>query len=380
ATAFVILSYYSVVAGWALHYTWLAASNAFLEKTPEQIAAIFSNSADNPGVYENARLNLAWHIAFMTLTVGIVIGGIQKGLERWVRILMPLLFLMMIVLVFRAMTMDGFQRALQFVFAPNADNLTAAGVLEALGHAFFTLSLGMGAMITYGSYLREDDDLVTTSITVAALDTAIALMSCLVIFPIIFTFGMDPSGGPGLVFVNLPIALSQLPGGAVWGVVFFVLLTFAALTSGISLLEVAVSYFIDEKGWNRTLATLACGGAILLLGIPSALSGSGGFFGGGIAELTSHLGVNEGNGFNWFDFFDYLASNWMLPLGGLGLAVFVAWRVGGQAREEGFKAGTKFGALYWGWVQLLRYLVPLGVIAVLLYATGILRALGVLEH
>ncbi len=378
ATAFVILSYYSVVAGWAMHYAWLAISGTFAHIAPDRIASIFATGdLSAPGLYENAGLNLFWHVLFMGLTVAIVIGGIRGGVERWARILMPILFLFLLVLLGRAMTTDGFASALDFVFGPHSDKLTPAGVLEALGHSFFTLSLGMGAMITYGSYLKSDDDLVTTSITVSVLDTIIALVACMVLFPIIFSYGMEPSAGPGLVFVSLPIAFAQMPAGSFWASIFFVLLTFAALTSAISLLEVAVSYFIDEKGWRRSRATLLCGGVILVLGIPSALSGGTEFFGAGFQSATGALGVKEGAGLNWFDFFDYLASNWMLPLGGLGIALFVAWRVGGEAREQAFRSGTRFGRLYWAWIHLLRYVVPIGVVLVFLNAIGLL---GILDE
>jgi len=236
-------------------------------------------------------------------------------------------------------------------------------VLEALGHAFFTLSVGMGAMLTYGSYLRRDDDLVSTSIAVSVLDTAVALLACMVLFPIVFAYDMDAAAGPGLVFQNMPIAFSQMPAGMIWATVFFVLVVFAALTSGISLLEVAASYFIDERGWSRAAATLTCGAVILVVGIPSALSGGTRIFGGGMEEAI---------GKSWFDLFDYISSNWMLPLGGLLIALFVAWRVGDAAREEGFKTGSRFGKMYWGWVQLLRYLVPIGIIAVFLHAIGLI--------
>lgn len=366
AAGFVILSYYSVVAGWAMHYTWLSVTNSLKGHSAEEINAMFGSLYASPGA------NLFWHTLFMVLTMAIVIGGIQKGLERWSRILMPVLFIMLLVLLVQAMRMAEFKRALEFVFAPNADNLTRAGVLEALGHAFFTLSLGMGAMITYGSYLKRNDDLVATSVMVGVLDTLIALIACMVLFPITFSYGMEPSKTVGLVFINMPLAFAQMPGGAIWATLFFLLLVFAALTSGISLLEVTVSYFIDERGWSRTLATFVCGTAILLLGVPSALSGGTAMFGENFMSFTSHLGLAEGKGMNWFDFFDYLASNWMLPLGGLGIATFVAWRVGGHAREQGFKTGTAFGKMYWGWVFLLRFVVPIGVILVFLHAVGVL--------
>jgi len=284
AAGFVILSYYSVVAGWAMHYTYLSATDAFAGQTKEQIDQIFLK-----GVLPDVKLNLFWHGTFMVCTIGIVMGGIQKGLERFVKILMPLLLILMLAMLCKAATMEGFGRAVEFVFVPNAEKLSAAGVLEALGHAFFTLSLGMGAMITYGSYLRKDEDLVTTSLTIGLLDTVIALIACLILFPITFTYGMEAEKTVGLVFMNMPMAFGQMPGGMLWGVTFFALLTFAALTSAISLLEVAVSYFIDEKGWSRPLATLLCGGLIALLGIPSALSGGTELFGSKFVELTAPL-------------------------------------------------------------------------------------------
>ncbi|MCH7573460.1 MAG: sodium-dependent transporter [Planctomycetes bacterium] len=366
ATAFVILSYYSVVAGWALHYVFLSLKGGFAGMSADEVGNLFGE------VFADKEINLFWHILFMFITMGIVIGGVQKGVERWSLILMPLLFIMMLALLVQAMRMDGFSKAVTFIFAPNTENFRwGPSTLEALGHAFFTLSLGMGAMITYGSYLKTNDDLVTTSITVTVLDTVIALMACLVLFPIIFTYGMEPGQGAGLVFVSLPIAFGQMTGGVFWAGLFFGLLTFAALTSAISLLEVAVSYFIDERKWKRSNATMFCGFTILLMGIPSALSGGTALFGAKFVSLTENV-FGEGNGRNWFDTFDYLASNWMLPIGGLGIALFVAWRVGSSARERGFKAGTKFGKLYWGWIFLLRYIVPVGIIAVILNKLGMI--------
>lgn len=364
AAAFVILSYYSVVAGWTLHYSWLALSQGFAGMQPTAAEALFSQ------VYQDPGINLFWHGLFMLLTVAIVAAGVHGGVERSSRILMPLLFLMILALVLRAASTDGFKPALNFVFGAHGERLTPSSVLEALGHSFFTLSLGMGAMLTYGSYLRARDDAVVTSLAVGGLDTLISLMACMMIFPIIFGAGLAPGAGPGLVFVSLPIAFAQLPGGALWAAVFFILLALAALTSAISLLEVAVSHFMDWHGWSRRRAALLLGGSIFLLGIPSALSGGTRLFGSDFAAVTEVL-FGAGQGKNWFDFADYLASNWMLPLGGLGIAVFVAWRMGGEAREQAFKAGSCLARLYWGWVWLLRYVVPLGVLAVFLHALGV---------
>ena len=363
--AFVILSYYSIVAGWAMHYTWESIITGFSNMSAQEIGDSFGE------VYANSWLNLGWHALFMVITVAIVAKGVSSGIEIASRILMPLLFLILTVLLVFAATREGFTEAFNFIFMPDASKLTGASVLEALGHSFFSLSLGMGAMITYGSYLQKRDNLVSTSIVIAILDTTVALMSCLILFPIIFTVGMDPDAGPGLVFVSIPIAFSQMPGGAVLAPMFFLLLTFAALTSAISLLEVAATYFIDEQKVRRVIAAICTGFAIFLFGIPSALSGGTEIFGSGFSEMTQNIFGEEG-GKNWFDLFDYIASNWLLPLGGLGIALFVAWRMGSAARIEGYTTSNPIGKAYWTWIFLLKYLVPIAVTAVFLHAIGIL--------
>jgi NSS family neurotransmitter:Na+ symporter len=362
--AFIILSYYSVVAGWAMHYLWLSLTDTFAGRSPEQIGATFGALATSE------ELSTLWHLVFMGVTVGIVAGGVKGGIERWSCILMPGLFLIMAILLVYAMTTGSFGEGLAFIFAPDPSEFSWHTVLAALGQAFFSLSLGMGAMITYGSYLRREDDIVTTSATVCALDTAAALLAAMIFFPILFAAGQHSDQGPGLVFTTLPIAFSQMPGGTVLAPAFFLLLVFAALTSTISLLEVASAYFIDERGWSRARAALVTGGSITVLGIPSAMSAGSALFGTGVKDLTAPL-FGTADAKSWFDLFDYVATNWMLPFGGLGIAAFAAWRVGDAARRESFGAGTRLGALYWGWVQLLRYVVPLAVGLVFLNALGV---------
>ena len=357
AAAFVILSYYSIVAGWALHYTYLSLTGQIAGLGPETAGPVFGD------LFMSNGLNLFWHVVFMAITVGVVWGGIRKGIERWARILMPTLFAFMVILLVNSFTMEGFSEAADFVFGFHTENLTAASVLEALGHAFFTLSIGMGAMLTYGSYLKSDDDIVSAAITVSVLDAVIALLACMVLFPIILTFGLEPGQGPGLVFVSMPIALSQMGAGTFFSVVFFALLFFAALTSAISLLEVAVSYLIDEKGWLRPRAVLLCGGIIAGVGIPSALSGGTALFGESFADVF---------GRNWFDTFDYLATNWILPLGGLGMAVFTAWRLDDAIRRREFLAGSKLAFFYKTWLLLLKFVVPIGIVLVFLHAIGVI--------
>jgi neurotransmitter:Na+ symporter, NSS family len=353
-TAFVLLSYYSVVAGWALTYFGMALKGSFsIPQTAITTKAIFSNLiADGPK-------NLIGHFIFMALTIVIVIGGVQKGVERASKILMPALFLMLTVLLIFSMRQKGFAEAKDFVFGFHTEKLTSSSVLEAVGHSFFTLSVGMGAMLTFGSYMTKDQDIVSASIATTLFDTLVALMACLVLFPITFTYGMKPAQGPGLVFINMPTALSQMPGGQFWSLMFFGLLIFAALTSAISLLEAAAVYFIDERGWSRRKAVLSTGLAIAILGIPSALSNGTGFFA---------VSVKAWIGKNWFDAFDYLCSSWFLPLGGLGIAIFVSWRVGGKARELALASGSSLGgskAFYLIWLQLLRYVVPVAILAIM---------------
>lgn len=359
-TAGVIVSYYSVVAGWCLDYVWLSASGA-LGRTPvDEVAGLFG------ALHASPARNVAWHVVFMGATMGIVLGGVRGGVERASRVMMPALLVIFVVLLLYVTTLPGFGEGIRFVFGFDFSQLDGASVLEAMGHGFFSLSVGMGAMLTYGSYLSRKEDLVASTGAIALLDTVVSLLACAVLFPITFSFGMAPAAGPGLVFKNLPLAFAQLPFGSLWATVFFVLLTFAALTSAISLLEVVTAYFIDERRMSRRRATLLTGGALLVLGIPSALSGGDGLFGAQMAAAT---------GRTWFDWFDYLSSNWALPLSGLGIALFVAWRLDPQVRDDEFASASKLGRVAWfraGWVWLLRTVVPLGIAGVIAHALGAL--------
>ncbi|MFQ5767522.1 MAG: sodium-dependent transporter [Acidobacteriota bacterium] len=303
-SGFIILSYYAVVAGWAIDYIKLAAAGHFTPDTAA-VGGMFGQ------LYASLGRSVLWQTLFMALTIAIVLGGVRKGIEAASRILMPALFLLLMILLADACRQPGFGKAVSFLFSPNAGKLTASGVLEALGHSFFTLSLGMGALITYGSYLSRDSDIVGAAFTISILDTVVALMACLILFPVLFSFGMSSQAGPGLVFKSMPIAFGQMAGGSLLGVTFFILLLFAALTSAISLLEVVVATFIDQMGWGRRKATLVLGTAIFLFGLPSAAAGADKIF-----PFWDDL-----FGKNFFDSFDYVASNWLLPLGGFFIAV-----------------------------------------------------------
>ncbi len=353
--AYLVLSFYAVVAGWAMYYTVLSARGALAGRSPDEIGATFA------ATHASTPLNLWWTAAFMALTVAVVWRGVREGLERWSRILMPGLLLLLLVLLVRASTLDGFGRAFGFVFGLHADQLTGGGVIEALGHSFFTLSLGMGGLLTYGSYLSKDADVPGMSLSIAGLDTMIALLACLVIFPITFSHGLEPTQGPGLIFASVPIAFAQMPAGALLSTVFFALLVVAALTSAISLLEVATAYWIDERGWSRGRATVFAGAGIAALAIPSALSGSTALFGERMAAAV---------GSNWFDLVANLASNWSLPLGGMGMALYVAWKMPAELRRAEFTSGSRWAGFYAGWLVVLRYVVPLAIALVFLRAVG----------
>lgn len=308
--------------------------------------------------------SLLWTVLFMLITIMIVAAGISGGIERACGILMPTLFVMIVGMVIYGAFQPGFERALDFVFRPDPSKLKASGVLEALGHAFFTLSLGMGAMITYGSYQSKKEGLFGESIMIAVLDTVVALLACLMIFPITFSYGQEPSAGPGLVFMSMPLAFAEIgAGGMLLGIIFFGLLVFAALTSAISLLEVVASYFIDQKGWSRTRAAWIMGLFILAFGVPSAFS---------MHPTFAMSGWEPGFGMNFFDTMDYLASNWMLPLGGLLIAIYAGWVMPKRLREAEVQDMPPL--LFQGWLLLVRFVAPALVIIVLAQKVGILDA------
>lgn len=365
--AFVILSFYSVVAGWCMHYTWISVTQTFDGMSAEEIDGMFEAVSGNPAI------STMWHLIFMGITISIVVAGLKEGIELWVKILMPILLLLLLILLGYSIQSGGFADGLHYLFTPNPDKFDwGKSSLAALGQGLFTLSVGMGALITYGSYLRKDDDLTATTTTVGGVDTVIALLAGMVIFPIVFAAMLDPAGGPGLVFVMLPIAFSDMGAtGMLLAPAFFLLLTFAALTSAISLLEVATAYFIDERGWTRTKGALGTGGLIALLGIPSAIAGGSKLFGESTAEFTSKMPLLFGSdGVDWFGVMDYFAQSWLLPLGALGISLFVGWRVPSNSREAGFKTGSSLKWLYPGWVILLRFVIPIIIFVLFLNEIG----------
>ncbi|WP_111495379.1 sodium-dependent transporter [Marinobacter bohaiensis] len=350
--AFLILSFYSVIGGWAVSYVGTAASGELVGKDADAIGAIFSGLVSDPGTL------LLWHTVFMALVMLVVARGVSSGLERAVSILMPALFVLLLVAVGYAMTTGHFGEAAAFLFQPDFSKLTTEGVLTALGHAFFTLSLGMAVMMAYGSYLPKNVSIAKTSITVSVIDTVVALLAGLAIFPVVFANGLEPGAGPGLIFQTLPYAFGQMPMGSLFGALFFILLIFAAWTSGISLLEPLVEWLEEQKGMNRTVSTLGAGIACWALGIASILS----------LNLWSDvfpLGMFSAfEGKTIFDLLDYLTANILLPLGGLLVALFAGWIISRQALENELNLSAGGFAL---WYNTLRFVTPVAVAVVFIY-------------
>ncbi len=350
ATGFIILSYYSIAGGWILRYVFISCASGFAQGSATANFELFLG---------NPWQQVLWHGLFMLINIFIVRGGISSGIEKWSKILLPSLLVILLVLMVNSLTTPGAAEGLRFLLYPDFSNLTRTGLLEALGHAFFSLSLGMGAMLTYGSYLDKNTNISTSSLEIVILNTFYAIMAGLMIFPIVFTYGVAPDAGPGLFFVTLPEVFARMPAGRVVGLLFFVLVAFAAITSAISLLEVVVSYFIDELGWSRKRADYTMGGVIFVIGIPSALS------------------FNVWSGFKIygkviFDQLDMLASNVMLPVGGLLIAIFAGWILTHGEKEAEIKRVENAFHFYDIWHVLVKYVTPVALLIVLLYTLGII--------
>ncbi len=350
--AFVILSFYSVIGGWSASYVGHAAMGDFTGGTAESIGDLFGGLLASP-----VQL-LIWHTVFMALVVLVVSRGLKGGLEKAATILMPALFILLLVAVGYATTTGHFGEAVSFLFTPDFGALSVSGVLIALGHAFFTPSLGMAIMMAYGSYLSRDISIARTAISVAVMDTGVALLAGLAIFPVVFANGLEAGAGPGLIFQTLPLAFGNMPMGGLFGTLFFVLLLFAAWTSGISLLEPVVEWVEEKTSMARTGSAILVGILCWGLGIASILSLN-------VWSDVAPLAMFERfEGKTIFDLLDFFTANIMLPLSGLLTAVFVGWFVA----KESLKLDLALdGGGFQLWFGLIRYVTPVAVIIVFAY-------------
>ena len=372
SAGFLILTFYSVIAGWGLAYILKVAGGTFTNAGTDAVSKEFGDLLASPWTLTG------WHAAFMALTIFIVGRGVQKGIETAVKVLMPSLFVMLLALVGYAGVEGDFPRAVAFLFEADFSKITPSVILEAAGQAFFSVSVAMGLMMAYGAYLPDTVSIPRAALIIAAADTLVALLAGLAIFPLVFANNLDPASGPGLLFVALPNAFGAMPGGQVFGTLFFVLLVFAALTSSIALLEPIVSWAEEHKGVKRGTSALIAGSVAWLIGLASVLSLNH------WKEFHPLGFIKVFKGQTIFDLLDYFASNVMLLLGGIVIAVFGGWVMSrSDTREE---LQLKDAVAFKIWLFLVRYFVPVAVALVLvnfiypiqdmLVAVGLLDADG----
>lgn len=348
---FMILTFYTVVAGWAADYLFLALTGAFRGITAEESAAMFNELLATPW-----RLAL-WQLVIIAITVFISSRGITRGIERASLILMPMLFAILVLLAIYGATTGGFAQAAQFMFKPDFSEVGPQTVLVAIGQAFFSVGVAMGGMMVYGAYLPKDIHVMKSSLIIVSADTLVALVAGFAIFPIVFGYGLSPGEGTGLVFMTLPIAFGSMPFGGIVAILFFVLLVSAALTSTLANLEPLVSWAEERKGANRKRSTVIAGVLIFVVGSGSVLSFNW------LSEFhpLGFIGLFEG--MTIYDATDYIASNLLLPLGGLLTAVFAGWIVTRDAARE--ELGISDGAVFRVWRFLIRYVAPVAIGAML---------------
>lgn len=351
-TAVLILGFYFVVAGWSLEYVYQAVSNGFGGKSSAELSQVFTDFSTD------TFRPLFWTVIFICLTAFVIFSGVEKGIERYSKILMPFLILILVLLSIRSISMPNGTEGLKFFLKPDFSKITPTVVLSALGQAFFSLSIGMGCMITYGSYIRKDNNLTRTSLQIISIDTLIAILAGVAIFPAVFSLGLDPAQGPKLVFVTLPSVFANMTGGYFCAIFFFLLLAIAALTSTISLLEVITAYFSEEFGVTRKKVIALSSLILIVLSTLCSLS----------------LGKNSSltiGGSTLFDTFDFVSSKFLMPLGGLLIAVFIGWRYKpSEVREELSNRGKFAIALFPIYRFLIRFFVPIGIVLIFLNELG----------
>lgn len=348
-----ILSFYSVVAGWTVDYTISSALGnlSFTDTATGHAQFVRLTTGWRP---------LVWTLFFLACNFGVLIGGVTKGIERVSNILMPVLFLLLAAFCVNSFTLSGFDEGIRFLFHPDFSKITPSVLLGALGQAFFSLSLGLGCMMTYASYFSDSSRLGRTAVTTAMLDTLVAILAGVIIFPAVFTFGLSPSAGPTLVFEVLPYIFSQLEGGGIWSTLFFLLLFLASLTSTVSMSEISITFFCEEKKWSRLKATVVSSLIALAGGILCALSF------GVLSDFTVF-------GMTLFSLFDYVSSNLCLPLGGMACSIFAGWIVKRKFLADEMTNRGKFRFRALGvLVFMLRWVCPVAILLIFLNTIGLI--------
>lgn len=347
----IILSFYSVVAGWTLLYIVSSLSGVTAGLESAGLGELFGSLTASP-VYP-----LLGQGVFILITVAIVIVGVKRGIERWGKVLMPGILVLLLILLGRVAFLEGFWSGVRWFLTPDPGAFSFGTALEAVGQVFFSFSLGMGAILTYGSYLPSNSNIPRNSFYISLTDLGVALLTGLIVIPALFVFNISPETGPGLIFITLPAVFNTLPFSMFWTTLFFILLAFAALTSAISLLEVTVAYLIEEQGWSRAASALLTGIVIFTLSIPAALS----------EGIWSNLLIA---GRNIFDLLDFTASNIMLPLGSLLTVIFVGWIWGTRNAMGEILQGHPEFRLGLAWSILIRLVAPAAIAYILIAGIG----------
>lgn len=343
---FLLLSFYSVVGGWVLIYSVMAVSGQVLG-TGVDYGALFGMITGTPWI------TIVGLLVFSLLNVLVVSTGIQAGIEKANKYMMPLLFVFFVVLVIRALTLDGAWEGVKFFLAPDFSNITGESILYALGQSFFSLAIGFSCMVTYSSYLKKDVSIPSAAGTVVSLNIFVSLLAGLAIFPVVFAFGYEPAEGPGLLFIVLPSVFSEIPFGGLFLALFLLLFLFATLTSSFSLYEIIVAAASENKKYTRRASTWVIGAVVFVAAIPAALSSS---------SLASFTIFNK----SIFDSTDYLVSNILLPIGCLSIAIFIVHKMNKQiVREQFYLSNTLSPVFYKTWRFLMTWVVPATIIIVL---------------
>jgi len=350
-----ILSFYTIVIGWILNYIYISLTS--LPKTVSEAETVFLGL-----LKEDVFSQIIYYTIAFFLIAYIISKGVKKGIEKWNNILMPMLLLILGVMFFYSMTLDGFGQAINFMFYPNFEKFHSSSIILAVGHAFFTLSIGMATILTYASSLGKDVNIAKASLSVVTLDTTIAIIAGVIIFSVVFSAGQEPGKGPGLVFITLPAIFYQMGSvGNIMAIAFFIVLSFAAITSAVSILEPTVMYLIERRKMSRNKATYTTTVIFYFVGLLALLSNTN--------EYSSLLTFGGKNIFDWYDF---ITAAILLPIGGILVSLFVGYIMDKQQLRD--KLVPFMGEnIYRIWLSIIRYIAPLAIIVVLLNETGILK-------
>lgn len=355
-SSFLIMSFYSVIAGWGMSYVLMSLSGFYHNLSSNEIGQVFEKLS------HSGSITLFWHFLFTVITMGIVLSGVRKGIEFWSKIMTRTLFIILFGLFLYSISLDGFGKAAHFIFYPDFHEFKFSSALEALGLAFFTLSLGQGIMISYGSYMRKQDNIPQMACIIGFSVIFVAILAAMTIFPVIFTFGFEPQQGAGLIFKTLPYLFAQLPGALVISTIFFTLFVFTALTSAIPFIEVVATNLMELVGWTRKKAVIIVACSTFLFGIPSALSNASELF----------VDWQQIYGINFLDTIDNLVSVWIIPIGGLLTSIYIGWILNQKVSYEEFPEGRTWKMLFQLWRFFMKWIIPLTIFLIIIQKSGLI--------